>query len=77
MNHSHRRQELAVRAGASASHQRETPWDAAQTAMYREVTLKKMESLGYHDIRKRIVYEKVCTPANWKSDFHVFRARDL
>lgn len=50
-----------------------TPWDAAQTAMYREVTLKKMESLGYHDIRKRIVYEKVCTPANWKSDFHVFR----
>jgi phytoene desaturase len=32
-----------------------------------------MESLGYHDIRNRIVYEKVCTPANWKSDFHVFR----
>lgn len=50
-----------------------TPWDAKQKAFYREVTLKRMEELGYADIRKRIVYEKVVTPADWRDDFFVYR----
>jgi phytoene desaturase len=50
-----------------------TPWDARQKAFYREVTLDKMEEVGFHDIRKRIVYESICTPADWKSDFFVYR----
>jgi phytoene desaturase len=50
-----------------------TPWDAAQTAFYREKTLSKMENLGFSDIRKRIVYEKVVTPADWRDDFFVYR----
>lgn len=50
-----------------------TPWDAAQTAQYREVTLKRLEELGLKDIRSRIRYEKVITPANWRDNYFVYK----
>lgn len=50
-----------------------TPWDAKQREFYRDVTLRRMEELGFPDIRKRIVYEKVVTPADWRDDFFVYR----
>jgi phytoene desaturase len=50
-----------------------TPWDAQQRAYYRDVTLRRMEELGFPDIRRRIVYEQVVTPADWRDDFYVYR----
>jgi phytoene desaturase len=50
-----------------------TPWDAKQTALYREVTLQRLEEVGLTDIRSRIRYEKVVTPANWRDDYFVHK----
>lgn len=50
-----------------------TPWDEKQRAFYRDVTLRKMEEVGFSDIRKRIVYEKVVTPADWRDQFFVYQ----
>ncbi len=50
-----------------------TPWDEKQTQEYREVTLKRLEELGLKDIRSRIRFEKIITPANWRDHYYVYR----
>ncbi len=50
-----------------------TPWDAAQKAAYREVTLRRLEEFGLTDIRSRIRYEKMITPAEWRDDYAVYK----
>jgi phytoene desaturase len=50
-----------------------TPWDEAQTQAFRELTFKKLAELGMGDLRSRIEYEQIVTPANWRDDFSVYR----
>jgi phytoene desaturase len=50
-----------------------TPWDAQQIAMYREVTLRRLEELGLKDLRSRIRFEKMITPADWRDNYAVYR----
>lgn len=50
-----------------------TPWDEAQTQAFRELTFKKLAELGMSDLRSRIEYEQIVTPANWRDDFSVYR----
>lgn len=50
-----------------------TPWDAAQTAMFRERTLDRLAELGLRDLRARIRWEKMVTPADWRDDYRVYR----
>ncbi|MEO1311843.1 MAG: phytoene desaturase family protein [Pseudomonadota bacterium] len=52
----------------------ETRWDAATTAAMRDFTLQRMADVaGARDIRDRIVYEKVVTPADWRDNLSVYR----
>ncbi len=44
-----------------------TPWDAEQTANYRNLTLNCLERLGLHDLRAKIRYEKLITPKDWEA----------
>jgi len=50
-----------------------TPWDQAQCAFYREVTLRRLEELGLKDLRSRIRFEKMITPVDWRDDYSVYR----
>jgi phytoene desaturase len=50
-----------------------TPWDSQQSAMYREVTLRRLEELGLKDLRSRIRFEKMITPADWRDNYAVYR----
>jgi phytoene desaturase len=40
---------------------------------YRELVLKKLRTMGMHDIESRIEYEKILTPADWDTQFEVAR----
>jgi len=40
---------------------------------YRAVALKQLEKLGIKDIESKIRYEKMVTPAQWESDFEIYR----
>jgi phytoene desaturase len=51
----------------------QTPWDAKQTAAYRALTFKRLESIGLTGLEERIEYEKIVTPADWKEDYSVYR----
>ncbi len=50
-----------------------TPWDAKQTAEFRELTFKRLADIGLGDLKERIEYEQIVTPANWRDDFSVYR----
>jgi phytoene desaturase len=44
-----------------------------EMAGFRSRVLRQLAKLGVRDLEKRIRYEKVVTPADWESDFAVFR----
>ncbi len=48
-------------------------WDEATCRDYRELTLNQLSKVGLGDLRQRIVTERVITPANWQSDFGLYR----
>jgi len=50
-----------------------TPWDKKQTAEFRALTLKRLESIGLGGIEDRIEYERIVTPADWKDQYSVYR----
>ncbi len=50
-----------------------TPWDDSQTQAFRELAFKKLAEIGMGDLRSRIEYEQIVTPANWRDDFSVYR----
>jgi phytoene desaturase len=50
-----------------------TPWDAVQTAAFRDLTYKRLADIGLTDLKDRIEYEHVVTPAGWRDDFSVYR----
>ncbi len=50
-----------------------TPWDEEQTQAFRETTFQKLAQIGLSDLRSKIEYEQIVTPANWRDDFSVYR----
>ena len=46
---------------------------AKEEGRFRELTLNQLAKIGLHDIRDRIVYEHRITPANWESDYAIYR----
>ncbi len=40
---------------------------------FRELVLDKLADLGAHDIRSRIEYERIITPADWDHDFELHK----
>jgi len=49
-------------------------WDEATTRRMRDFTLQRMsDMLGTHDLKDRIVYEKILTPADWRDQLDVYR----
>ena len=55
------------------THQHENVDWSAERDRYRDVALDRLASLGLHDVRDRIRYEKVLTPANWELDYEIHR----
>jgi len=47
-------------------------WSREQSR-FREVVLQQMERAGYRDVRARIRYEKVVTPADWDGQYEIYR----
>ena len=46
---------------------------AKETPRFREVALQQMEKIGIKDVRKRIVTEKIMTPAGWEESFDLYK----
>ena len=44
-----------------------------ETPRYRQLALEQMEKIGLHDVERRIVTEKIVTPAGWASDFDLYK----
>ncbi len=44
-----------------------------QKRRYRELFLRQMARLGLDDIERRIVFEKIITPADWQEDMAIYR----
>ena len=47
-------------------------WDIEAHA-YRELVLDRLGKIGLGDVRSRIVYERMITPADWEEDFDIYR----
>jgi phytoene desaturase len=50
-----------------------TPWDARQTADFRRLTLDRLRVIGLEDLEKRIEFERVVTPADWRDQYSVYK----
>ena len=46
---------------------------AVEAPRYRELALDRLARIGIPDIRSRIRFEKVMTPAGWETDMHIHR----
>lgn len=46
---------------------------ARERARYRELILDKLAGIGVTDIRSRIEYERIVTPADWHSSFEIYK----
>jgi len=46
---------------------------ATEKDRYRELVLSRLAEFGMTDVRKRAVFEKVFTPADWQHEMHVHR----
>jgi phytoene desaturase len=56
---------------APVSHQHENiDWKREKSA-FRETVVAQMAKLGIHDVEKRIVYERVVTPADWDASYNI------
>ncbi|MEQ1829486.1 MAG: phytoene desaturase family protein [Pirellula sp.] len=50
-----------------------TPWDATQTRCFRELIYRRLADLGLQDLKNRVEYEHVVTPACWRDEYSVYR----
>jgi phytoene desaturase len=50
-----------------------TPWDEAETARFRELTLDRLEAVALPGLRDRIRFEKMITPRDWASEHGIYR----
>ncbi len=48
-------------------------WDEATCTHYRELTLDRLACEGMHDVRERIMTERMITPKTWHDDFGLYR----
>lgn len=48
-------------------------WDDATKQKYRALTFKRLEEIGIRDLEKRICFEKMITPAEWKSNYNTYQ----
>ncbi|QDV69000.1 All-trans-zeta-carotene desaturase [Rosistilla carotiformis] len=46
---------------------------AKETPRFRELTLDRLSQIGLPDLRDRIVYEKIVTPADWSGEHKIYR----
>ena len=46
---------------------------AVEAPRYRELALDRLARIGIPDIRNRIRFEKIMTPAGWETDMHIHR----
>ncbi len=46
---------------------------AKEQPRYRALALEQMKKIGLHDIEKRIITEKIVTPAGWTSEFDLYK----
>lgn len=47
-------------------------WASARNS-YRELVLDRLEALGLEDLRRRIRFEKIVTPAEWQEEFQIYK----
>ncbi len=47
-------------------------WDNETRRRYRDLTLERMKEIGLHDLKDRIVYEKIFSPADWRDSMSVY-----
>ncbi len=52
---------------------RNVQWTPETRAMFRERTLDQLAKEGLHDVRQRIVTERIITPQTWQEDFGLYR----
>lgn len=50
-----------------------TPWDAEQTARFRQKTLDRLVAWGLTDLPQRVRVERMLTPISWRDDYQVYR----
>lgn len=50
-----------------------TPWDEAQTASYRALTLNRLRKIGLEGLEKHIEYERIITPKDWRDNYRVYK----
>ncbi|MDB6029990.1 MAG: phytoene desaturase [Verrucomicrobiales bacterium] len=58
---------------APVTHQHSNVDWSKERQRYRELLLHKLEQAGHTNIRKRIRYERIITPADWDSRYEIFR----
>ncbi len=51
---------------------KQVDWEV-EKPRYRELVLNKLSDLGMEDVRSRIEYERIITPANWDTDFELHK----
>ena len=47
-------------------------WDANKTT-FRNLVIERLERIGITDVEKRIRVEKVITPADWETNYQIYR----
>lgn len=55
------------------SHMHETINWTQETMRFREVAYQQLERIGLKDVKERVVFEKIFTPADWKEQMEVYR----
>ena len=55
------------------SHMHETINWTQETMAFREVAYEQLARIGLGDLRERVVYEKIFTPADWESQMEVYK----
>ena len=48
-------------------------WDTATRHMFRQRTLAQLKNIGLEDVEQRIVTEHMITPADWQSQYAIYR----
>ena len=46
---------------------------AKETPRFRELALRQLEKIGIHDVERRILTEKITTPAGWQDEFDLYK----
>jgi phytoene desaturase len=58
---------------APVTHQHANVDWSKETPAFRGKLLKQLEKIGIEGVEKRIRFEKIVTPADWESHYHVYR----